>query len=74
MHPMKIEHQIAIIYCGTKELLRDIPVEKVREFEADFLEMMEMQHRYLRSIKAGKLTSETEETITKSSCGSSGEI
>ena len=65
-NPMKIEHQIAIIYCGTKELLRTVPVNKVREFEADFLEIMEVQHRKtLDELKAGNLTAETEDTIRK---------
>ena len=64
--PMKIEHQVAIIYCGTKELLRQVPVEKVKEFEVDFLETMEMSHRpVLDDIKAGKLTAEVEDTIRK---------
>ena len=64
--PMKIEQQIAIIYCGTKELMRNIPIEKVKEFEADFLEMMEMQHRAtLDELKEGNLTAEGEETIRK---------
>ncbi len=43
--PVKIEHQIAIIYCGTKELLRPIPVEKVKAFEKDFIDMLEMEYR-----------------------------
>ncbi len=65
-NPMKIEHQIAIIYCGTKELLRTVPVNKVREFEADFLEIMEVQHRKtLDELKAGNLTTEIEDTIRK---------
>ncbi len=64
--PMKIEHQVAIIYCGTKELLRQVPLEKVKEFEVDFLETMEMSHRpVLDDIKAGKLTAEIEDTIRK---------
>jgi len=64
--PSKIEHQVAIIYCGTKELLRDVPVEKVKEFETDFLEIMELQHRgVLDELGAGKLTSEIEDTIRK---------
>ena len=64
--PMKIEHQIAIIYCGTKELMRSIPIEKVKEFEVDFLEMMEMQQRdVLDQFKDGKLTPEAEDTIRK---------
>lgn len=64
--PVKVEHQAAIIYCGTKELLRHVPVEKVKEFEADFLESMEMSHRsVLDELKKGKLTAEIEETIRK---------
>ncbi len=64
--PMKIEHQVAIIYCGTKELLRNVPVEKVKEFESDFLEIMEMQHRdVLDSLRDGNLTNEAEETLRK---------
>ncbi len=55
--PMKVEHQIAIIYCGVKELLRDVSVEKVKLFERDFLELMEMQYRStLDQLKAGILT------------------
>ena len=64
--PMKVEHQVAIIYCGTKELLRQVPIEKVKAFEVDFLETMEMSHRaVLDDIKAGKLTAEIEDTIRK---------
>jgi len=61
--PMKIEHQVAIIYCGVKELLRDVPVEKVKAFERDFLELMEMQYRsVLDQLRAGALT-ENETTV-----------
>jgi F-type H+/Na+-transporting ATPase subunit alpha len=61
--PMKIEHQVAIIYCGVKELLRNVPVEKVKAFERDFLELMEMQYRgVLDQLRAGALT-ENETTV-----------
>ncbi|MFV0266795.1 MAG: F0F1 ATP synthase subunit alpha [Draconibacterium sp.] len=64
--PMKIEHQVAIIYCGTKELLRQVPVEKVKAFEVDFLEAMEMSHRAtLDELKAGNINAEIEEVIRK---------
>ena len=64
--PMKIEHQIAIIYCGVKELLRDVPVEKVRAFERDFLELMEMQYRnVLDQLRAGALTDNETKVIEK---------
>lgn len=64
--PVKVEHQAAIIYCGTKELLRDVPVDKVKEFEGDFLETMELSHRsILNELKAGRLNDEVENTIRK---------
>ena len=64
--PLLIEQQIAIIYCGVKELLRTVPVEKVKEFEADFIESMQLQHRStLDELKAGNLTEEGEEVIKK---------
>jgi len=64
--PFKIEHQVAIIYCGVKELLRDVPVDKVKAFEADFLELMEMQYRgILDQIKAGKWSDNETQGIEK---------
>ena len=43
--PMPVEKQIAILYCGTHGLLRDIPLDKVSEFERNFLESLEMNYR-----------------------------
>ena len=55
--PMSVEKQIAIIYCGTKGLLGDLPVEKVKEFETEFLEYMEMKHKdTLAALAQGKLS------------------
>ena len=62
--PMSVEKQIAILYCGTKGLLEDVPVEKVKAFEKDFLDMMEMQHEnILKSLKEGKLSEEAAKAI-----------
>ena len=64
--PMKIEHQVSIIYCGVKELLRDVPVEKVKAFERDFLELMEMQYRsVLDQLSAGVLTDNETKVIER---------
>lgn len=64
--PLKIEHQVAIIYCGVKELLRDVPVEKVKEFEHSFLEIMELQHRgVLDKLRSGVLSDNETEVIEK---------
>ena len=55
--PMTVEKQIAIIYCGTQGLLSDIPVEKVKEFESEFLEFMELKHKnLLAELAQGKLS------------------
>ncbi len=64
--PLHVEQQISIIYCGSKELLRNVPVEKVKEFEVEFHETMQMQHRAtLDELKAGNLTENAEEVIQK---------
>ncbi|MBI1316447.1 F0F1 ATP synthase subunit alpha [bacterium] len=58
--PISVEEQIAIIYCGTKGLLNRVPVEKVREFEAELLGLLRAKHRsdVLDPLRAGKLTDE----------------
>ena len=63
--PFTVEDQVAIIYAGSKNLLRDVPVEKVKEFERDFLEMMNAKHKdTLDTLKSGKLTDESIDVIT----------
>ena len=62
--PMTVEEQIAIIYLGTKGLLNKVPVNRVKEFEREFLEFMRAKHRdVLDGLKAGKLTDEIESTL-----------
>ena len=62
--PMRVEYQVAIIYCGVKEFLRFVPVEKIKEFENAFLELMEMEHRdVLDSIRQGNLTDKIEKVL-----------
>ena len=45
--PMPVEKQIAIIYCGTHGLLSKVPVNKVKEFEKEFLDFLELKHKDL---------------------------
>ena len=61
--PMPVGEQIAILYCGTHSLLRDIPQDKVRDFQDAFLERMRSSHSedVLKPLSEGKL----DETITK---------
>ena len=54
--PVPVEKQVAIIYLGTQNLLRDVPIDHVREFEEIFLMQMETNHaNILAEFRAGKL-------------------
>ena len=64
--PMPVEKQIAIIYCGTKGLLKNIPRNKVKDFEKDYLELMELKYKdVLIKLKAGELTDEMTASMEK---------
>ena len=64
--PFTVEDQIAIIYAGSKNLLRNVPVNKVKEFERDFIEYLNAKHREtLNTLKVGKLTDEAVEVLSK---------
>jgi F-type H+-transporting ATPase subunit alpha len=57
--PFTVEDQVAIIYAGSKNLLREVPVESVKAFEQSFLETLRKKHsKTLAELKAGKLTDE----------------
>ena len=63
--PYTVEDQVAIIYAGSKNLLSAVPVEKVKEFETEFIEFLNAKHRnILDLLKKGKLTDEVTETLT----------
>lgn len=67
--PMTVEKQVAIIYIGTKNLMRSVPVNKIRAFEAEYLQQLELRHpQTLAALKAGKLDDEITtvlETVAK---------
>src|SRR6187399_2782651 len=55
--PMRVEEQIAIIYLGTKGLLGKVPLNKVKAFEIEFLDILERKHKNtLDELKAGQYT------------------
>ena len=57
--PFKVEDQVAIIYAGSKNLLREVPVESVKAFQKSYLETLRAKHsNILADLKAGKLTDE----------------
>ncbi|MBP8066997.1 MAG: F0F1 ATP synthase subunit alpha [Pedobacter sp.] len=66
--PFTVEKQVAIVYLGTKNLMRSVPVNKIKAFEAEFLQALELRHpEALAALKAGKLDDATAvlETVAK---------
>lgn len=64
--PMAVEKQVAIIYCGTTGLLKEVPVDKVKSFERDFLELLELKHRdVLDNLRDGMLNDDIKATLDK---------
>jgi F-type H+-transporting ATPase subunit alpha len=62
--PYTVENQTAIIYAGSKNLLRNVPVDKVKEFEKEYLEYLNNKNRpTLDALKAGKLTDEITDVL-----------
>ena len=64
--PFKVEDQVAIIYAGSKNLLRDIPIDRVKEFESEYIRVLNDKHsKILATIKQGKLTDDVTKTLEK---------
>ena len=62
--PFTVEDQVAIIYLGSKNLLKSVPVHKIKEFEKKFLDLMNVKHKKtLDIIKQGKLTDDVLSTL-----------
>lgn len=65
-NPIPVEKQIAIIYCGTSGLLKDVPVGKVRDFEREFIEYLEIKHRdVLDTLAGGTINSDITDILEK---------
>ncbi|MXV49355.1 F0F1 ATP synthase subunit alpha [Pedobacter sp. HMF7647] len=71
--PVSVEKQVAIIYIGTKGLLRNVPVNKVKEFETEYTQQLELRHpEVLQALKAGKFDDQLTgvlETVAKELSG-----
>ena len=64
--PFTVEDQVAIIYAGSKNLLRNVAVEKVKAFETAFLSTLRKKNKkVLTALKAGQLTDEVIDTLNK---------
>ena len=65
--PMPVGEQVAVLYCGTHGLMRDIPVSSVRAFQDAFLDRLRATHAsdVLAPLGEGKLTPEIEKILTE---------
>jgi F-type H+/Na+-transporting ATPase subunit alpha len=64
--PVTVEKQVAIIYCGTMGLLRDVPINKVKNFESEFLEFLELKHKdVLNNLRDGILNDDITKILEK---------
>ena len=63
--PMPVGDQVAILYCGTHGLMRDVPVEKVRDFQSAFLDRMHASHEadVLKPLASGQIDESIGKTI-----------
>lgn len=64
--PMSVGEQVAILYCGVHGLLHDVPVDKVRDCQDQFLESMRSAHAdVIANLAAGKLVEEDTKVISE---------
>jgi len=64
--PVPVEKQIAIIYCGTMGLLKDVPVVKVKSFENEYIEFLDLKHRdVLDNLREGILNNDITKVLEK---------
>lgn len=54
--PLPVDSQVAMIYAGTENLLRNVPIRKVKEFQVEYIEFLRSKHpETMAAIKAGKI-------------------
>lgn len=64
--PVPVAKQVAIIYCGTNGLMKNVPVSRIAEFETAFLNEMELAHKdILDAIGAGKIDDNITKVLTE---------
>ena len=72
--PMPVGEQIAILYCGTKGLMAPVPVDKVRDCQDAFLDVMRAQHQdVLDFLGSGNIDDAAMQTIAETMAGVAGQ-
>ncbi|MBQ5457540.1 MAG: F0F1 ATP synthase subunit alpha, partial [Bacteroidales bacterium] len=64
--PVKVQEQAAIIFCGTKGLMKDVPIDKVREFEKEYIEFMNTSRKDIMDrLAKGEYSDEITNVLTE---------
>ncbi len=63
--PLPVGEQVAILYAGVNGLLDDVPVEKVKQFQEDFLRVLRAQHFDLLQVLSKEITPDAEEKLKR---------
>jgi F-type H+-transporting ATPase subunit alpha len=64
--PVKVENQVAIIYCGTVGLLKDVPLTKIKEFEQRYIDFLNSNHKdVMNRLEKGEFNDEITSQLTK---------
>ncbi|MDQ0781961.1 F0F1 ATP synthase subunit alpha [Chryseobacterium sp. W4I1] len=54
--PLPVDSQVAMIYAGTENLMRNVPIRKVKEFQIEYIEFLRSKHpETMAALKAGKI-------------------
>ncbi|MFC0343968.1 F0F1 ATP synthase subunit alpha [Epilithonimonas hispanica] len=62
--PLPVESQVAMIYAGTENLLRNIPIRKVKEFQVEYVDFLRNKHpEVMSALKAGKIDDSITSTL-----------
>ena len=65
--PLRVEDQVAMVYAGTENLLRNVPVRKVKEFMKEYTEFLKSKHpETMNAIKAGKIDNAVTDVLKQS--------
>ncbi len=74
--PMSVEHEVAIIYCGVNGLLENVPLDKVAEFEKQFIQLLDAKYKdtVLTPIGQGKLTDDVTSKINEAAAQVAGQF
>ena len=74
-HPMAVEDEVAVIYSGVNGLLENVPLEKVAEFEKQYLQLLHARYTSaLDEIRAGRLTDEVTAALNEAAAQVAGQF